>query len=160
MLSRNNTPSPLRIGGLKQIPSLTCYLLSESDGVISWFVMTFHDMSWWSIWFREVIPTIGRAPPLRIPKYVTALIYSIWGINRATQNLTNPPDGAAHQTNWPSGGPDYPHKIMKFYQGQIFAIFLRQFWPFGGQLVWWARSSEVKIKFWVTLGINFMYFPI
>ncbi len=69
--------------------------------------------------------------------------------SRASRNLTNPPDGAAHQTNWPLGGPNHPHKTLKFFDFPEF--FFGHFWPLGGQLVWWARSSKVKVKFWVTL---------
>ena len=72
-------------------------------------------------------------------------------LSRASRNLTNPPDGTAYQTNWPSGGPKHPHKIVKFFS-RIF--FLGQFWPLGGQLVWWARSSKVKVIFWVTLILS------
>ena len=77
---------------------------------------------------------------------------------RASKNLTNPLDGAAHQTNWPSGGPNHTHKIFS-----IFANFFGHFWPIGGQLVGWARSSKVKVKFWVTLmhmtGISSLSWP-
>ncbi len=35
---------------------------------------------------------------------------------RVSRNLTNPPDGAAHQTNWPLGGSNHPHEILKFLE--------------------------------------------
>ena len=35
-------------------------------------------------------------------------------------NLTNPPDGVAHQTNWHPGGPYHPHKFWEiFYPWQV-----------------------------------------
>ncbi len=43
---------------------------------------------------------------------------------RASRNLTNPPDGTAHQIIWPLG------------------VFFGQFWPLAGQLVCWARSRS------------------
>ncbi len=56
--------------------------------------------------------------------------------------------------SWPWRGPSHPHKIVKIFHFREKCF--GQIWLLGGQLVWWARSSKVKVKFWATL----IYAPV